>query len=158
MDFPNVGLVAQIGLPSSGEQYIHRVGRTARAGNSGRATILLTKAESFFLDQNKTLPITSHPESVAIHETARAAAPKLFRQLKTLDDTVKGRAYMAWLGFNAPLLFKKDKIALVKEANAFSEAMGNKVPPGLTTKSIGFMGLKGVPGIRVDNSRPQQRD
>lgn len=154
MDFPNVGLVAQVGLPSSGEQYIHRVGRTARAGNSGRATILLTKAESFFLDRNKTLPITPHPESVTIHEKAKAAAPQLSRRLETLDEIVKERAYLAWLGFNGGVLFKQDKIALVKEANAFSEAMGYKVPPGLSTKAIAFMGLKGVPGIRVNNKRP----
>lgn len=151
MDFPNVGLVAQIGLPSNYEQYIHRVGRTARAGNSGRATILLTENEAFFLKENKTLPITPHPESVAIHEQAREAAPQLLRQLKRVDEGVKSKAYTAWLGFNAPHLFKNSKIALVKEANAFSEAMGNTVPPGITGKAAGYMGLRGVPGIRIEN-------
>jgi ATP-dependent RNA helicase MSS116 len=150
MDFPNVGLVAQIGLPSSSDQYIHRVGRTARAGNSGRATILLTEAESFFLNQNKALPITAHPESTSIHIQAKAIAPQLSRQLKSVDDAVKGRAYTAWLGFNAPQLFRNDKAALVREANAFSEAMGNKYPPGLSKKAVGYMGLKGVPGIRLE--------
>ncbi|KAE9971000.1 hypothetical protein EG328_005927 [Venturia inaequalis] len=156
MDFPNVGLVAQIGLPSSGEQYIHRVGRTARAGNSGRATILLTKPESFFLEQNKALPITPHPESAAIDKKAREVAPQISRQLQNVDDAVKGKAYAAWFGFNRPLLFKKDKIALVKEGNAFSEAMGNEVPPAISAKAIGMMGLKGVPGIRIDPTRPQR--
>jgi ATP-dependent RNA helicase MSS116, mitochondrial len=150
MDFPNVGLVAQIGLPSSSDQYIHRVGRTARAGNSGRATILLTETESFFLNQNKTLPITPHPESASIHAQAKAIAPELSRQLKSVDADVKSKAYTAWLGFNAPHLFRNDKAALVREANTFSEAMGNKLPPGISRKAAGYMGLKGVPGIRIE--------
>lgn len=150
MDFPNVGLVAQIGLPSSSDQYIHRVGRTARAGNSGRATILLTETESFFLHRNKDLPIKAHPESASIHAEAKAIAPQLSQQLKTIDKDVKSKAYTAWLGFNAPLLFKHDKAALVKEANAFSEAMGNRHPPGISKKAAGYMGLKGVPGIRIE--------
>jgi ATP-dependent RNA helicase MSS116 len=150
MDFPNVGLVAQIGLPSSSDQYIHRVGRTARAGNSGRATILLTGTESFFLNQNKSLPITPHPEISTINLQGKAIAPQLSRQLKSVSDDVKSRAYTAWLGFNAPLLFRNDKAALVREANAFSEAMGNKNPPGISRKAVGYMGLKGVPGIRIE--------
>lgn len=57
MDFPKVGHVFQLGLPASGEQYVHRVGRTARAGNDGRAVILLNENESYFPRINKQLPI-----------------------------------------------------------------------------------------------------
>ncbi|TID14621.1 DEAD-domain-containing protein [Venturia nashicola] len=156
MDFPNVGLVAQVGLPSSSEQYIHRVGRTARAGNSGRATILLTKCESLFLAQNRQLPITPHPESAAIHNNAQAVAPQLLRKLQNIDYATKSKAYMAWLGFNATKLFKGDKIALVNEANAFSEGMGYEVPPELSPKAAGMMGLKGIPGVRVEGKRSQR--
>ncbi|QDS75100.1 hypothetical protein FKW77_007127 [Venturia effusa] len=155
MDFPDVGLVAQVGLPPSSEQYIHRVGRTARAGKSGRATILLTKAESFFLNGNKTLPITPHPETATILEKSREVAPQVSRRMEEVDEVIKDRVYASWLGFNSSLLFPKDKIALVKEANALSRAMGLEVPPGLSSKAIGFARLRGVPGIRVDNSRRQ---
>ena len=37
MDFPGVTHVIQVGLPPSQEQYIHRIGRTARAGKTGEA-------------------------------------------------------------------------------------------------------------------------
>ena len=60
MDFPNVDLVVQVGLPSNGDQYVHRVGRTARAGNDGLAIIILTQGESFFLNRNPQLPIQPH--------------------------------------------------------------------------------------------------
>jgi len=38
-------LVIQIGLPSTREQYIHRLGRTARAGKSGEGLLLLAPHE-----------------------------------------------------------------------------------------------------------------
>jgi ATP-dependent RNA helicase MSS116 len=44
---------AQIGIPSSREQYIHRLGRTARAGRSGRGVLLLMPEEQHFLRQLK---------------------------------------------------------------------------------------------------------
>lgn len=46
MDFPNVTHVIQIGLPPSEEQYVHRVGRTARGDKTGEGWILITSFES----------------------------------------------------------------------------------------------------------------
>lgn len=43
----------QVGLPSSREQYIHRLGRTARAGRTGRGLLLLMPEEQHFLRQLK---------------------------------------------------------------------------------------------------------
>jgi ATP-dependent RNA helicase MSS116 len=48
MDFPNVTNVIQIGLPMDATNYVHRVGRTARGGSTGKAVMILTKAESRF--------------------------------------------------------------------------------------------------------------
>ncbi|KAL4909865.1 hypothetical protein BDW74DRAFT_143903 [Aspergillus multicolor] len=41
MDFPNVTHVIQIGVPKTREDYIHRLGRTARAGKTGEGWIFL---------------------------------------------------------------------------------------------------------------------
>ncbi|KAJ7581000.1 P-loop containing nucleoside triphosphate hydrolase protein [Mycena floridula] len=41
VDYPGVTRVIQVGIPSSKEQYIHRVGRTGRAGLSGRGDLVL---------------------------------------------------------------------------------------------------------------------
>jgi ATP-dependent RNA helicase MSS116, mitochondrial len=43
MDFPNVSHVIQTGLPGTIEAYIHRVGRTGRAGKQGQGWLLLQK-------------------------------------------------------------------------------------------------------------------
>ncbi|KAK4990986.1 hypothetical protein LTR28_001405, partial [Elasticomyces elasticus] len=85
MDFPNVGLVIQVGLPSSGEQYVHRVGRTARAGNDGRAVILLTQAESYFTKVNPQLPIRPYPISIAV--SASTTAPAVAAAFANVDET-----------------------------------------------------------------------
>ncbi len=41
VDYPGVTRVIQVGIPHSMEQYIHRVGRTGRAGMDGRGDLVL---------------------------------------------------------------------------------------------------------------------
>lgn len=43
LDIPNVDLVIQVEPPTDTETYIHRSGRTARAGNSGTCITFFTK-------------------------------------------------------------------------------------------------------------------
>ncbi len=43
LDIPNVQIIYNYDLPNNGDQYIHRIGRTARAGKSGRAITLVTR-------------------------------------------------------------------------------------------------------------------
>ena len=42
-------LAGQVGLPADQNQYIHRLGRTARAGKGGSGLLLLTEAEQGFV-------------------------------------------------------------------------------------------------------------
>ncbi|KAK4541329.1 hypothetical protein LTR36_008087 [Oleoguttula mirabilis] len=149
MDFPNVGLVIQVGLPSNGEQYVHRVGRTARAGTDGRAVILLTDREKYFLSVNRHLPI--QPYQVKISAIASQAAPSVDQAMAYVDEKTKNKAYQAYLGFHKSFLkqLRLDPAGLVAESNQYAAAMGCPEPPMIDKMVVGKMGLRGVPGLNV---------
>ena len=151
MDFPDVSLVVQVGLPADADSYTHRVGRTARAGKDGRAIILLTQSESFFLSVNRKFPIQPYPASDKILNDT-SAADKITNALQSVDPKSKQKAYSAYLGFMKTFTKKMqlDSIGLVKLANKFAlEGMLCDELPEMERKTIGKMGLKGVPGIRI---------
>lgn len=169
MDFPNVDLVVQVGLPSNGEQYVHRVGRTARADKDGRAVIILTSDESFFLGRNPQLPIGPHEHMVRIVDLSKTCAPQMEQAMYKVDEVVKQRAYSSYIGFFAGSGLLKplgsDKAGLVQMANELAvRGMHCPEPPPMEKKTVGKMGLKGIPGFIYakpttadddDQSRPQ---
>jgi len=149
MDFPGVTLVAQVGLPSSSEQYIHRLGRTARAGRSGKGVIILTPHESGFLKspEMRALPIQPHPE---------LQLPSLSRP--ELDKTLQIQAYGAWLGFNSQYtrqLFKSRQ-QFVNEANKYArDVLGwaDEVgTPPLSPKTARNLGIHGLDGVNTSSN------
>ena len=152
MDFPNVDLVVQVGLPSNAEQYVHRVGRTARAGNDGRAVILLTTAEMFFPTNNRHLPLQPHTHAAEINQAAASNANAVAKAMYSIDETTKQRAYSSFIGFFAGSGLMKylrlDKPGLVQLANEMAiQGMACPEPPPMDRKVVGKMGLKGVPGF-----------
>ena len=67
-----------------------------------------------------------------------------------VPDETKSMAYAAWLGFykSAPGM-SMGAAQVVELANAFSRIIGCAEPPELEAKTVGKMGLKGVPGLRI---------
>ncbi|KAJ6511917.1 P-loop containing nucleoside triphosphate hydrolase protein [Mycena vitilis] len=65
VDYPGVTRVIQVGIPGGREQYIHRVGRTGRAGTAGRGDLVLLPWEIGFV----TWQLTDVPlKSLAVNE------------------------------------------------------------------------------------------
>ncbi|KAJ7639122.1 P-loop containing nucleoside triphosphate hydrolase protein [Roridomyces roridus] len=162
MDFPGVTLILQTGVPPNAEQYIHRLGRTARAGASGRGIVILDQAESFFL-RDKTisgLGITAVPKVATpglyhlTDEECEAAAAQIRAVLPQVTNETKAQAYRAFLGVYQTSLkgMKWTKDELVVRANEFArEVLGWTEPllPEIEKKTVGKMNLKGVKGLNV---------
>ena len=155
LDYPDVTHVLQVGVPSSREQYIHRSGRTGRAGAEGEATLLLSEAEEPFVVHRLLgdLPLVKADAADGV------ADEKILAEAKDgVDPTTVKKAYLAWLGYYNGLIGKKrlnwSKERLVEEANAWCAVMGwrEKKTPGLTKRLLGKMGLKGTPGLRVEEA------
>merc|ERR1719215_320297 len=155
LDYPDVTTVIQVGIPAAREQYIHRLGRTGRAGKSGRCILLLHDFEEFFLKNLKDLPIK--------RLDARSAFPGTPRPPDSLwepkDARTAGQAYQAWLGYyNSVRGLGWSKEHLVQEATRFADTIGGTthdgLPPPILKKTVGMMGLKGVPGLNIVSHLP----
>jgi superfamily II DNA/RNA helicase len=55
LDIPEVSHVINYDVPIHAEDYVHRIGRTARAGRSGKAFTLVTKSDQKYLDSIEKL-------------------------------------------------------------------------------------------------------
>ncbi|TQE10612.1 hypothetical protein C1H46_003725 [Malus baccata] len=146
MNYPDVTLVIQVGIPSDREQYINRLGRTGREGKEGRGILLLAPWEEYFLDELKDLPVEKFPSLQLDRDTKL----KIDDSMTKIDTSIKEAAFHAWLGYyNSIRETGRDKTTLVEQANKFCESIGLQKPPSLFRKTALKMGLKDIPGIRI---------
>ena len=121
MDYPDVTRVIQVGLPSDAAQYVHRLGRTARAGKQGSGDLILCRTEAFFLNDAKirALPLQQLVQGSPTVQLETA----LYEAARRLPPETTGASYQAWLGFYNSFLrrLRWDKERLVEEANVFAE-------------------------------------
>ncbi|KAK9375592.1 P-loop containing nucleoside triphosphate hydrolase protein [Lipomyces chichibuensis] len=68
VDVKNITHVFQVGRAMGTEQYIHRVGRTGRAGKSGQGILILSKKESDFYKSLKSMQINFNDEYTYISD------------------------------------------------------------------------------------------
>ncbi|ETM37685.1 hypothetical protein L914_15810 [Phytophthora nicotianae] len=159
VDYPDVSLVLQVGLTDR-DQYIHRLGRTARAGMKGKGVLILSEFETPLLDKLADLPL--EPSKKHVPETlapSQSRALKVIKSLKSYSDVEKSaqQSYQAWLGFynsNSRRL-KLKPVELVQLAADYSRIIGLDEVPKLEKKTLKKMNLLGVPGIEPS---PYTRD
>ena len=73
IDFQNVACVLNFDLPISSKSYIHRIGRTARAGKTGMALSFVIPAEHYRKHKPTSIPSTQHDETILAQITTDQA-------------------------------------------------------------------------------------
>ena len=167
MDFPNVTHVIQMGLPSTRDQYVHRVGRTARAGKEGEGWLILNPLESQEARQRlKNLPIQRDTslEIAAMDMTKEAQVPAKAGQLlsmyqnalRKVSDLEKGDVYRAQLGIHQWL---SDKQALMQGMNNLARfGWGMSQPPPIAPGLAMRLGLSRIPGVNIGSQPERSND
>eukprot|EP00548_Thalassiothrix_antarctica_P001302 CAMPEP_0194144574 /NCGR_PEP_ID=MMETSP0152-20130528/13613_1 /TAXON_ID=1049557 /ORGANISM="Thalassiothrix antarctica, Strain L6-D1" /LENGTH=683 /DNA_ID=CAMNT_0038844493 /DNA_START=151 /DNA_END=2202 /DNA_ORIENTATION=- len=165
VDYPDVSNVIQFGIPESREQYIHRLGRTGRAGKTGKGLLVLAPFEQKFLrelegldipEDEGTRKLLSSPPSQKVAEKINDGMANIDGPGCNKDLTKSAKmAYSAFLGYylgQTKRTHIKNKGEIVTIANDLSKIMGLSKPPSLPKRTVGKMGLKGVAGITIEAS------
>jgi ATP-dependent RNA helicase MSS116 len=100
VDYPGVTLVLQIGVPSSREQYIHRIGRTGRADNKGEAILVLSPYEEKFLKTVNDLPIRKNLDVVLSTNRNTQLVETIMRAIKSVQKNLSYKAFIGMFGFH----------------------------------------------------------
>ena len=156
MDFPDVTHVIQIGLPQTKETYIHRLGRTARAGKEGEGWLFLNPFEARdarqMLDGIRIQPDETL-ETAKVDMTTDAQLPQHVAETltqvidasKMVDIKEKSTAYVATLGYYGWVPNKQKLVDALNARSKYLWAMNH--PPGVSPMLINKMGLNKVHGI-----------
>lgn len=164
VDIPDVSLVIQCGPPASPEQYIHRIGRTGRAGAGGRGLMILAKHEQDYLKKKQMaeLPLTEAEALSSADLQTYGQLVKTAFASPSVPQELKEKAYRGLLGQRVSNLFGLDRKGLVSLTNAFfgevlqyKDSEGN-THPGLPSRAARMMAMTGIPGIRVIPNPPSQ--
>jgi ATP-dependent RNA helicase MSS116 len=159
MDYPEVDIIIQIGLMDSKETYIHRLGRSGRAGKTGKGYLVVAEFESGV--------VNGYMQGIPIKRNRNFEVERSSK----LDDVLEGvpddeqvwdlgkKTYISSIGYyNGQLRrLKMSKADLIATFNEYAiEGLGLGQIPGIMKRTIGKMGMKGVPGIVIEKFQQQQ--
>nr|XP_014099692.2 probable ATP-dependent RNA helicase CG8611 [Bactrocera oleae] len=153
IDVPEVDLVVQYSPPQKVADFVHRVGRTARAGHSGKALLLLTPSEAQFVrfleDQRiriSQVDMDNYLKTLNEHDdeanTMQEAASNLQHKCQELiaDDKEMHnkacKAFVSWTKFYSTFPKELKPIFNIKNAHMghFAKSFGLKDQPKTFTK------------------------
>ncbi|CAG8797126.1 20867_t:CDS:2, partial [Cetraspora pellucida] len=138
VDYPGVTLVVQVGAPSSRDQYIHRLGRTGRAGKEGEGILLLAPFEKGFINCIDNLPI-KRIEGID-SDLEKSTDSVVVKAIEMLDSSVVKNS-----GKLTSYFIRKDD--LLDSVYELGKAFGTEpnISPGLLSR-IGFGNNNGSKG------------
>ncbi|KAJ3111055.1 hypothetical protein HDU96_006018 [Phlyctochytrium bullatum] len=154
VDYPGVTLVIQVGVPSSTEQYIHRVGRTGRAGKSGEGLLIVSPYEKKFISSlTGKLPLKINldldPNLLSRDEVIQE---RLSQAFKSYDNRHAREAFTAYLGYYRQLLADLGitRETFYRSAEDYAKHI-LRLPetPRLNPRYAANMGLSRVRGVKL---------
>ncbi|KXS17950.1 DEAD-domain-containing protein [Gonapodya prolifera JEL478] len=130
LDIPAVDWIIQYDPPDDPREYIHRVGRTARAGSRGKALLMLLPSELGFLRYLKQAKVPLNEFQFPQNKIANVQGQleKLVEKNYYLNRSAKDgfRSYIqAYASHSLKKIFDVNELDLVKVAKAY----GFTVPP-----------------------------
>ena len=174
MDFPNVTHVIQIGLPPSEEQYVHRIGRTARGDKTGEGWMFISNLEAKELRRKlpnmplrpdntlETAKVDMRKDAQLPEHTAKTLT-QIGDAMKMVPRGLKAGSYMAALGLFQWIHDKQSLIDALNDRAKFG--WGMESPPMVSHGLASKLGLARVQGINIgheerksnyaDNARDQ---
>ncbi|RYD03703.1 hypothetical protein N752_18315 [Desulforamulus aquiferis] len=151
LDISGVTHVYNFDIPQDPESYVHRIGRTGRAGNTGMAVTLVTPRELGHLRSIEAITkrkIDRHPVPTikeAIEGQQRITVDKLLRVIEEGE-------LQYYKGLAEDLLLDNDSVTLVSAALKMLTRESDKTPVKLTEEAPlrAKKPLKGQGGYRKD--------
>lgn len=167
MDFPNVTHVIQVGLPPSKEQYIHRVGRTGRAGKEGEGWLLLPSVERRFVDRRdwRDLPLVADntleaakvdmSRDASLSQEIAGILQMVMDATKLVDKQTKADAYKGMIG----------TMSRVTDTQKLADALNNWTkfgwgwdrPPAVSAGTVRKF-LAGARGVVIGSDRSDEQE
>ncbi|KAG5474374.1 hypothetical protein LSCM1_03154 [Leishmania martiniquensis] len=131
LDFPLVHWVVQYDCPESAQTYIHRAGRTARAGARGASILFLTPRETPMLSylHHKHIPL----REIAIKPDYLTSSQEIFVAL--VVQGLKYEAQKAFIAYLRSLYFASNKNVFEVgsvDVEAFAKSLGLLVVPDMS--------------------------
>lgn len=160
MDFPDVSHVIQVGLPRNDDDYIHRLGRTGRAGKNGEGWLVVLEQQmrEFRRGLGAELPIkpdnTLQTATVDMTQPGQIS-PEGAAIMKKVNEGVKATPYMSKAQAYASMFgvlsgSYRDKQALVDDLNNLAKfGWGLQTLPPVSPSMISRIGLGRVEGLNV---------
>ena len=160
VDYPDVTHVVQVSAAVSRETYIHRLGRTGRAGKKGNGILILPEIESSFLKDLDGLEISRHskwaskvsgqPSKRIMDELGPIAADVRAGRDKRLVE-IMHQSYHAMISyyFQRSNKRKVDKESVVETVNFILQDLGIKRLPEISRRWAEKIGCVNVPGLNI---------
>lgn len=156
LDFPGVSHVVQVGLPPNRDQYIHRVGRTGRAGKPGEGWLILNDYEiSEARSMLPGLPIKPHGNLESAnyqhkgdeHENPNAPEPitHIAQALRRVSPRYYESIYLGTLANTD----SRNRRSVAQDLNEWGKLVWGQEPPMISPRKAEKLGLHRVPGVNI---------